>query len=225
MMKKLLLALGAIALMGGSLTVAYSAQSPMPVNAEGETSEVEASVDYEETGESTIKETYDKVVAWAKDTVMPIFGGISVLSLVGMVVSIATAFAKMKGDKANRAVIIAQDEVVAKLKAQVEELKAELGEQSKFENEILENYKATLLETSATMAQVANYAKTTAELVESQNHKIAKVEKMKNTIEVSCDLVAKSLALSEVAVKSGIAQDAQKLVANLKEVNKDGGED
>lgn len=236
MSKKLLLALGAITLMGGSLTLASSTQSPTIVSAEGETSVVEVESSEEETSISEVQtseseegiieivqEATSKASDWYENKTIPLFGGITVATLISTLITIATTIFKMRGDKSNKTIIANQDVKILELKSEVAALKEENAKYRKYTEEMMESFKVTLIETSATMTQVANFANTTCDLVVAQNQEIKKVELMKDSIDVSSELIAKSLALSDVAVKSGIAKDAQKLVNNLKEVKKDGG--
>lgn len=163
---------------------------------------------------------YTVASEWIENKVIPLLGGISLGAIASMVVSIFTAITKFKGDLTNRKIIKDQDQKVEVLEQQVEALKKENEEMKEHQKLMLEQYTVTLNETSAKMNQVANYAKTTAEMVVAQNGKIDRVTKMKDAIEASCDLTAKTIALSDVAVKSGIAKDAQKLVASLKGVSR-----
>lgn len=161
------------------------------------------------------KTPYQQATEWIKDKVIPIFGGISVATLVSAGVSIATAVAKISGDRKNRKVILDQNAVVDDLQGKVTALTAENKAYQEFSKQMLDNYETVLGQTYEVLQQVSDSAKAITEEVAAQNIRIEKVEKMKTTIEASCDLIAKSLALSEVAVKSGIAQDAQKLVDSL----------
>ena len=223
MKKRLLLGLSAIALFGGSLAIGITIKESLtPVNAEGESTSVVSS---ESTSSSTTSSTtatsedketwYKQIMEWVDNKVIPLLGGISIVSLLTGATSITTAISKHRGDKKNEIIIMNQD-------AQIAELKAKELEHQEYEEKMLQQFNVTLTETSKTMILVSNYAKATAELVATQNGQIKKVEAMKNAIDTSCTLIAKSLALTDVAVKSGIAQDAQNLVNNLKEVNKDG---
>ena len=217
--------------------VAIGATSAIGVNAEGEGGSEEASLPVseetstEETqsesgGVSTsetegeanaLKEAYDKIYGWINEKVVPLMGGVTVASVMSAIVAIATAIMKHRGDIKNKALLEGQSEKVEVLKALVEVLKTN-------EDEMYKTYTEVFEKLSATTELTANQAKTIAELVAEQNGQIAKVEKMKESIEVACELISKSLALSETAVKSGVAQDAKKLIENLKEVSGNGGE-
>lgn len=200
-----------------------SEETSLPVSEEISTEEtrsesVEVSTS-EETEEKTdaLKEAYDKIYGWVNEKVVPLMGGVTVASVMSAIVAIATAIMKHRGDIKNKALLEGQSEKVEVLKALVEVLKAN-------EDEMYKTYSEVFEKLSATTEITANQAKTIAELVAEQNSQIAKVEKMKESIEVACELISKSLALSEAAVKSGVAQDAKKLIENLKEVSGNGGE-
>lgn len=212
--------------------VAIGATSAIGVNAEGEgvseeTSLLASEETKSESGEvstseaegeaNALKEAYDKIYGWVNEKVVPLMGGVTVASVMSAIVAIATAIMKHRGDVKNKALLEGQSEKVEVLKALVEVLKAN-------EDEMYKTYTEVFEKLSATTELTANQAKTIAELVAEQNGQIAKVEKMKESIEVACELISKSLALSETAVKSGVAQDAKKLIENLKEVSGNGGE-
>lgn len=207
---KIILAIGLMAFAGIGASAIIANNSPVPVFAEGSEVSTEESVVEEEP-----KSPYAQATEWIKDKVIPIFGGISVATLVSAGVSVATAVAKISGDRKNRKVILDQNAVVDDLQGKVTALTAENKAYQEFSQEMLENYQNVLGETYKVMEQVSEYAKHMTEEVASQNIRIANVERMKDSIEASCNLIAKSLALSEVAVKSGIAQDAQRLVDSL----------
>lgn len=191
---------------------------------------IEARAEGEATSETTSADTsqeepgiIEKASSWIEDKVIPIVGGFSIATLVSVLVSIVTAVTKALGDKSNRKIILGQNEIVAALEEKVKTLMAENAQFAKFQSDTLNAYQKALNEVGITMEQVANYAKSITEQVATQNFKIEQVEKMKDSIEVSCDLIAKTLALSEAAVKSGIAKDAQRLVLTLKGGGEDGG--
>ncbi len=195
-----------------------SEEASLPVSEEISTEESAPAESASEAGESNaIKDAYDKVYGWISDKVVPLMGSVTVASVMSAIIAIATAIMKHRGDIKNKALLEGQNEKVELLKTLVEVLKANEDEMYKTYNEVFEKL-------SATTEVTANQSKAIAELVAEQNSKIAQVEKMKDSIEVACDLIAKSLALSETAVRSGVAQDAKKLIENLKEVSGNGGE-
>lgn len=200
-----------------------SEETSLPVSEEISTEETRSeSVEVSDSEEAEVKtdalkEAYDKIYGWVNEKVVPLMGGVTVASVMSAIVAIATAIMKHRGDIKNKALLEGQSEKVEVLKALVEVLKAN-------EDEMYKTYSEVFEKLSATTEITANQAKTIAELVAEQNGQIAKVEKMKESIEVACELISKSLALSETAVKSGVAQDAKKLIENLKEVSGNGGE-
>ena len=195
-----------------SLPASEEASSEETKSESGEVSTSEA-----EGEANALKEAYDKIYGWINEKVVPLMGGVTVASVMSAIVAIATAIMKHRGDIKNKALLEGQSEKVEVLKALVEVLKTN-------EDEMYKTYTEVFEKLSATTELTANQAKTIAELVAEQNGQIAKVEKMKESIEVACELISKSLALSETAVKSGVAQDAKKLIENLKEVSGNGGE-
>lgn len=194
-----------------------SEETSFPVSEETQSESGEVSASETEGEANALKEAYDKVYGWVNEKVVPLMGGVTVASVMSAIVAIATAIMKHRGDVKNKALLEGQSEKVEVLKALVEVLKTN-------EDEMYKTYTEVFEKLSATTELTANQAKTIAELVAEQNGQIAKVEKMKESIEVACELISKSLALSETAVKSGVAQDAKKLIENLKEVSGNGGE-
>ncbi len=201
-----------------------SEETSLPVSEETSTEETQSesagvsdSAEEAEGKDNALKEAYDKIYGWVNEKVVPLMGGVTVASVMSAIVAIATAIMKHRGDIKNKALLEGQSEKVEVLKALVEVLKSN-------EDEMYKTYSEVFEKLSATTEITANQAKTIAELVAEQNGQIAKVEKMKESIEVACELISKSLALSETAVKSGVAQDAKKLIENLKEVSGNGGE-
>lgn len=214
-----------IAMLGLFGSFAFTMESPMPVladAAEENTSVVSESAEDASGDEAAsagtaasedeggaIKEAYNKVYGWINEKIVPLLGGATLASVLSAIVAVASAILKHRGDVKSKTLIEGQNEKVELLKALVEVLKSNEDEMYKTYNEVFEKL-------SATTEVTANQSKAIAELVAEQNSKIAQVEKMKDSIEVACDLIAKSLALSETAVRSGVAQDAKKLIENLK---------
>lgn len=166
---------------------------------------------------------YTVASEWIENKVIPLLGGFSIASVVSSAIAVITAITKAKGDKNNRVIIKEQDDKIAKLTATVDRLEEKLAKREEYEAKMFEQFVVTFSNTSATMETVSNYAKSIVEQVSAQNIKIDHVAEMKQSIEVSCTLISKALALSEVAVKSGIAEDAQKLIATFEGGNSDGG--
>lgn len=167
------------------------------------------------------------VAKWISDRIVPLIGSFSVANVIGIVVSVGTAVMKARGDKRTEKTIDEQNAKVERLENCISVLRQENERYVQFSKEMLSEYRQTLSKTSAVMDEVSkSVGEVSASLVE-QNVRIEEVEKMKNTIEVSCNLTAKMLALSDVAVKSGIAEDAQRLVQTLsnEEVNDDAKEE
>lgn len=188
-------------------------------------------VDGGETSETTVQETPTKeeptVAKWVSDTIVPLIGGFSVANVVGIAVSIITAIMKTRGDKNTAKTVNSQNNEIKSMREEIEKLKSENEKYKVFAQEMIDYYKVTLNDSVTTMKGFSKTASEISETLVEQNMRIEDVTKMKNTIEVSCNLTAKMLALSDVAVKSGIAEDAQRLVQTLsnEEVNDDAKEE
>lgn len=232
MKKKLLLIPCATLLFCASFSQIRST-SAIEIKAEGEETSIvaeETSVVSEDTSapieetsstasELTPEETeslIDDASQWIQDKIIPIIGSFSIATLISIIVSIATALWKKHGDKVIGELISNQGGKIQNFEKVISELKSQSSEQKQFYETTFDELNKMLQDTSITMDKVSELAKETAELIAKQNGKIEEVEKMKTAIEVSCNLVAKSLSLSQEAVKSGIAEDAQKLVDTMK---------
>ena len=161
-----------------------------------ETSEVEPGVEEPEPEEPK--------TSWIEDKIVPIVSGFSVANVVGIIVSVATSFAKSRMDKA--------------LKEKVESQKAEIallqGSLAFLSNEVKELI-AAFAENKELVTRFQETANNILNAIEERNSDIVDVVKMKDTLNGLCNLVSKALALSDEAVKSGIAKDAQRLVLNI----------
>ena len=214
-MKRRLFLFGTLAILTafGVSAGVFAGTKPIEVKAEEPaTSEVAAEQNVPETAKTS----------WIEDKIIPIVSGFSVANLVGIAISIGSVFIKRRYDKKGDARSIAQDEKIALLESKVATLVSENAMAAAFQKDFLEQFQITLNDANAAMGTVTNYAKAITEQVAAQNIKIEHVEEMKESLDASCVLVAKALALSDVAVKSGIAKDAQRLVANLQGGNSDG---
>lgn len=215
-MKKRLFLFATLAILTafGVTADAFAGTQPIEVKAEEPASSETAPA--EENVPETNKNT------WIEDKIIPIVSGFSVANLVGIAISIGSVFIKRRYDKKDENRSIAQDNRILELEAKVATLVSENEMAAAFQKDFLEQFQITLNDANAAMGTVTNYAKAITEQVAAQNIKIEHVEEMKESLDASCILVAKALALSDVAVKSGIAKDAQKLVSNLQGGNSDG---
>lgn len=193
------------------------------VSAEGEenTSLVSESSSIESESASSEEKPIDsqtiinKANDWIENKVIPLLGGVSVATIISVVVSIVTAVFKYKGDRTNRTTINDQDKKIKLLCDEITLLKNENSEMKAYQEKMLEQFSLVFSKTKDKMDGICTYALSITENIEEQNSRIANVENMKGTIEVFCNLTAKMFALSDVAVKSGIAEDAQKLIASF----------
>lgn len=215
-MKKRLFLFGTLAILAafGVSAGVFAGTQPIEVKAEEPASSETAPV------EENIPETNKN--NWIEDKIIPIVSGFSVANLVGIAISIGSVFIKRRYDKKDENRSIAQDNRILELEAKVATLVSENEMAAAFQKDFLEQFQITLNDANAAMGTVTNYAKAITEQVAAQNIKIEHVEEMKESLDASCILVAKALALSDVAVKSGIAKDAQRLVSNLQGGNSDG---
>lgn len=215
-MKKRLFLFATLAILTafGMTAGAFAGTQPIEVKAEEPASSETAPA--EENVPETNKNT------WIEDKIIPIVSGFSVANLVGIAISIGSVFIKRRYDKKDENRSIAQDNRILELEAKVATLVSENEMAATFQKDFLEQFQITLNDANAAMGTVTNYAKAITEQVAAQNIKIEHVEEMKESLDASCILVAKALALSDVAVKSGIAKDAQRLVSNLQGGNSDG---
>ena len=215
-MKKRLFLFATLAILTafGVTAGAFAGTQPIEVKAEEPASSETAPA--EENVPETNKNT------WIEDKIIPIVSGFSVANLVGIAISIGSVFIKRRYDKKDENRSIAQDNRILELEAKVATLVSENEMAAAFQKDFLEQFQITLNDANAAMGTVTNYAKAITEQVAAQNIKIEHVEEMKESLDASCILVAKALALSDVAVKSGIAKDAQRLVSNLQGGNSDG---
>ena len=215
-MKKRLFLFGTLAILTafGVSAAAFTGAQPVEVKAEEPASSETAPA--EQNAPETSKNT------WIEDRIIPIVSSFSVANLVGIAISIGSVFIKRRYDKKGDNRSIAQDSRILELESKVATLVSENEMAAAFQKDFLEQFQTTLNDANAAMGTVTNYAKAITEQVAAQNIKIEHVEEMKESLDASCILVAKALALSDVAVKSGIAKDAQRLVSNLQGGNSDG---
>lgn len=178
----------------------------------------------EEANENFIVEEIGKVSAWIEERIVPIISGFSIANIIGILVSIVTAIAKVKGDKKNGLLINAQDLRIEDLQETVKKLTVENEQYSQFAKDLMEKFQSNLAKSTEIMGNVSEEAKAIADKIAEQSIHIEQVEKMKESLETACTLIAKTLALSETAVKSGLAEDAMKLIQNIEGANSDGKE-
>lgn len=163
--------------------------------------------------------------SWVEEKIVPLIGGLGLTNigslLAGIVILIAKNKSSKKRNEKNDQDIEAQAAKITALENKVVELENSVSDYKKFTSAMFEGYKEDFEKTSANMKSIVERSDKFIVLVEKQNAKIEDVARLKDAIQISCDLTAKSFALSETAVKSGIAEDAQKLVKTLKGGNSD----
>lgn len=166
-----------------------------------------------------------KAANWIEEKVVPIFGFLTignVLTVVGFIVTLVMKFKGEKKYKTERKTD--NDNYTALVTALTEKVV------------LLEN-KVVLLETAdskrsddytkmaADVEKIIITAQDVVGVAKKQNENIGSVVDMKRVIEVSCKLMAKSMSLSEDAVKKGVAEEALKLIKTIEGGNSDGGKE
>lgn len=166
-----------------------------------------------------------KAASWIEEKVVPLFGLVSVGNVLTIVGFVITLVLKSKGEKKYREEREADNKsYVAKidsLEKKVISLENKVAELETADSKRSDDY----TKMTDGVEKIIVTAKDIFNATNKQNESIGGVLDMKNAIEVSCKLMAKSLALSDVAVKSGIAEDAQKLIETIEGGNSDGGKE
>ena len=186
---------------------------------EQSTSQVESSepISSEFLNKSEDPETIvTKATGWIENKVIPLLGGFSIANLVGIVVAVVTALTKHRGDKALTREINVQSATIENVTFRVNALNAEVKEKLKQISDAYEKAYMVMVKANEAFDEIAKIAV-------DQNVNIKKVEEMKLALNTACDLMAKSISLSDAAVKSGIAEQALQLIANMQGGNSDGG--
>lgn len=166
-----------------------------------------------------------KAANWIEEKIVPLFGFVTVSNVLTIVGFIATLVMKFKGEKKYKTERKTDNDAYI---AKINSLEEKIGV---LENkvELLEiadnNHSAEWAKMSENVEKIIITAEDVFGVAKEQNDNLINVANMKTAIEVSCKLMAKSLALSDVAVKSGIAEDAQKLIKTIEGGDSDGGKE
>ncbi len=223
-MKRIRLLLATVSLI--AMTSCGAVSGKEPVKEVGIMREYTSQVEGEEP-ETENAEAEEKH-SWVEEKIVPLIGGLGVTNIATLVVGIVTLLAKSKSSKKrnekNDQDIKAQGAKIAALESKIVELESTVSGYREFTSSMFEGYKEDFEKASTNMKSIVEHSDKVIELIEKQNAGIEDVARLKDVIQASCDLTAKSFALSETAVKSGIAEDAQKLVKTLKGGNSDGKE-
>lgn len=167
-----------------------------------------------ETGTEQNEES--KIIAaakWIEERIVPLFGGVSVISILSSIAAGVSAFLKVRSDRKSRALILIQDKKIEALE-----------EANKAYSKKLADVEEQYISIAKSATQLVEVSKNMCAAIEQQSVRIENVERMKGAVEISCNLIAKALALTDAAVKSGIAEDAQALVATFQGGNPNGEE-
>lgn len=220
-MKRIRLFLATVSLI--AMTSCGAVSDKEPVKEVGIMREYTSQVEGEEP-ETESAEAEEKH-SWVEEKIVPLIGGLGLTNigslLAGIVILIAKNKSSKKRNEKNDQDIEAQVAKITALENKVVELENSVSKYKEFTSAMFEGYKEDFEKTSANMKSIVEHSDKMIVLVEKQNAKIEDVARLKDAIQISCDLTAKSFALSETAVKSGIAEDAQKLVKTLKGGNSD----
>lgn len=185
-------------------------------------SEGESTSLYDEAPAEEKPVTENTVTKWIDEKLVPIVGGFSVANLIGIVVAVVTAAIKSKGDKAIKTAVAAVKDAADAATASTASFDNRLTEfkeqtQSKL-NDMCAVYENARAELEETKGRIDEFARVAVE----QNVNIEKVTAMRDALVAACNLIAQSLAMSEEAVRSGIADEALALVESLQGGNPDG---
>lgn len=172
-------------------------------------------IESEDKNEGEVEGVVDKALEWVENKIVPLLGGVSIATILSALISVASSVIKSKLDKKNENLINGQDEKISRLIGEVERLRALMEERKEEEAKALGRFADTLEETLAAMQEAGNYSKTITEQVSNQNEKIDSVERMKKSIDAICVLTSDLLAMSEQAVKNGIARQAVDIIKEI----------
>lgn len=157
---------------------------------------------------------YDKAFEWVDNKVIPLVGTTTITTIVSLLITIAVAVLKRKGDKRNAALINGQSEDIKAFKE---------AQQSLIEG--LNSLVDGLAKGNAELAQQietlkANYETALGDL-RKQTADLDAIKAFKSTLDKMTLLSAKSLTMDKEAVKSGLAKQAKRIADSLEE-KKDG---
>ena len=173
-----------------------SVEEPFFSEVSGENSEIP--IIEEETQKET--PTIVKVAAdWIEETIVPIFGGMSVLTILSVITTVVSLIMKLKKEASN-------GELIKKLQTVIEKLEAK---NTSLEGEVT-NLKTKLLENIST-----NEEQIKLQCIAIDETKAAK--QIGVSLETMCELFSKYMSISPEAVESGIAEDANRLLITMRE--------
>lgn len=184
----------------------------------------------EEIGSSQITEEdkatlIGKAANWIEEKVVPIFGFLTIGNVLTVVGFIVTLVMKFKGEKKYKTERKTDNDnytgLVTALTEKVISLENKVAELETADSKRSDDY----TKMAADVEKIITTAKDVVDVAEKQNENIGSVVDMKRVIEVSCKLMAKSMSLSEDAVKKGVAEEALKLIKTIEGGNSDGGKE
>lgn len=162
-----------------------------------------------------------KAANWIEEKVVPIFGFLTLGNVLTIAGFVTTLVLKFKGENKYKTERKADNDnytaLVSKLTEKVILLENKVAGLETADSKRSDDYTKMTVD----VEKIIITAKDVFGVAKEQNDNLINVANMKTAIEVSCKLMAKSLALSDVAVKSGIAEDAQKLIKIIEGENSD----
>lgn len=193
--------------------------------------EEESAPSYEEEIESSQIAEEEKVTivskaaSWIEEKVVPIFGFLTIGNVLTVVGFIVTLVMKFKGEKKYKTERKTDNDnytgLVTALTEKVISLENKVAELETADSKRSDDY----TKMAADVEKIIITAQDVVGVAKKQNENIGSVVDMKRVIEVSCKLMAKSMSLSEDAVKKGVAEEAMKLIKTIEGGNSDGGKE
>ena len=166
-----------------------------------------------------------KAASWIEEKIVPLFGFVTVSNVLTIVGFIFTLVFKFKGEKKYKTERKTDNDnytaLVANLAEKVTSLENKVAELETADSKRSDDY----TKMAADVEKIIITAKDVVGVAKEQNENIGNVVDMKRVIEVSCKLMAKSMSLSEDAVKKGVAEEALKLIKTIEGGNSDGGKE
>ena len=179
-----------------------------------------------ESSQPETETTHTSKLDWIEEKVVPIIGGIGGIDLLVCAYYVTMSIIKYKGsktrDKKNDEKIVSIEKKIKEQDDAINGLTTAINNNTAAINNFVELFTKGF---AANSEKTDGFIKASTVLltkIEEQNAGIVKVTKLKDVIEASCGLTAKALAFTDAAVKSGVAEEALKLVETLKGGDSDG---
>lgn len=206
--RKIAIAAFSLGLLAFGACVAISGNDAVQVRAEA------SSVVADESAEA--ETWYEDAIGWVENKIIPIMGSSAVVSILSAATAVGTALAKRAGDKKTKKVIELQSASLSNLEKAIQDM-------AKIQATSIDGYEESYKSAMKCLEQASKQVEEMGSIAKEQTAKMENVVAMKESIDASSRLIAKALALSREAVKSGIASDAQTIVSRI--CRKEGGQD